>query len=359
MKKSHALAYLRQLCCSGLSKEILLPEFLRAVHHVVPSSNNAFSGTDEYVSPRYYVLEFVDTDLDGPGVVCDYLTPERRGCFVDWFNERPVLVDTGVFDEAFYQSDMYNLVLRRYDQHHVLWALVRHENKPVGMLCLYRPRQQKAFNSHEQALVTGLLPYVAHALHAPSNKDITYADSSDCGMMIMDTQGAIVFLSQEAKSLLALACYPVVTLHSSMVEADLMAKLAQLCRNLEAVFRGRSAPPPSWSFIGSNGRFVFRAYWLNRHNNEPGAMIGMTIEHQEPMVLKIIRAMKNLPISPMQKEVALLLAQGLSSEKIGERLHIKLTTVKDHICKLFNKLDIHEREELLPKMLALESAIQI
>jgi ATP/maltotriose-dependent transcriptional regulator MalT len=44
-----------------------------------------------------------------------------------------------------------------------------------------------------------------------------------------------------------------------------------------------------------------------------------------------------------------LLAQGVSSEKIGEPLHIKYTTVKDHVRKIFDKLDIHQREELLAK----------
>jgi ATP/maltotriose-dependent transcriptional regulator MalT len=51
-----------------------------------------------------------------------------------------------------------------------------------------------------------------------------------------------------------------------------------------------------------------------------------------------------------------LLAQGFSNEKIGERLHIKLTTVKDHIGKIFVKLDIHRREELLPMLMALDSS---
>jgi len=359
MKQSNALAYLRQLCCSGLNKEIVIPEFLRAVQILIPSGNNAFSGIDEHIIPLYYMLEFADTDLDGPGVVFDYMTPERRSCFIDWFREYPVLAETDVFDESFYRSDMYNLVLRRLDQHYLLWALVRHDHKPVGMLCLYRPRQQKKFNSRDQALLARLLPYVSHALHAPEDKDILYSENGSSGMMIMDTQGAIVFLSSEAKNLLALACYPVVTQNGFIKEAELIDKLAQLCRNLDAVFRGRAATPPAWSFVGANGRFMFRAYWLNKQNNEPGGLIGMTIEHQEPVVLKILRAMKNLPLSPMQKEVALLLAQGFASEKIGERLHIKLTTVKDHIGKIFTKLDIHQREELLPKLLALEDAIQI
>lgn len=66
--------------------------------------------------------------------------------------------------------------------------------------------------------------------------------------------------------------------------------------------------------------------------------------------------MQDLPLSPVQKQVALLLAQSYSNEKIGGHLHIKLTTVKDHIRKIFDKMGIYHREELLPKLLALERA---
>jgi DNA-binding CsgD family transcriptional regulator len=82
----------------------------------------------------------------------------------------------------------------------------------------------------------------------------------------------------------------------------------------------------------------------------------MTIEHQEPLKLKILRILQKQPLSPAQKEVAFLLAQGFTYDKIGEHLHIKFTTVKDHIGKIYSKLDIHARDELLPKLLALDSS---
>ena len=225
------------------------------------------------------------------------------------------------------------------------------------MLNLFRPRQQKSFDSREQALFTYLLPYVAHALRAPDVKDIQYSGNGSSGMIIMNTQGTLLYLSHEAKLLLALACHPVLTVDARSKEVELMAKLACLCRNLEAVFRGQDAPPPTfWCYTGPSGRFMFRAYLLNKQNNEMDGLIGMTVEHQEPLALKILRAMQNQPLSPTQKEVAMLLAQKTSSEKIGERLHIKPSTVKDHISKIFTKLDIHHREELLPKLLALDSS---
>ena len=80
----------------------------------------------------------------------------------------------------------------------------------------------------------------------------------------------------------------------------------------------------------------------------------MSIEHHEPQTLKILRTMQKLPLSPSQKEVALLLAQGKSNDYIGNQLHIGKTTVKDHIRKIFVKLDIHRRDELLPVLLALD-----
>lgn len=361
MKQSNALAYLRQLCCLGLSKEIVIPEFLRAVQTVLPSGNNTFSGVDEQLNSAYHLFEFVVAELAEftPVVISNYFTPELLHRSALWFKQHPVLTDASIIDESFYRSELYNMIYRRFDQHHCLVAPVMQYGKPAGMLSLFRPRQQKPFNSREQALFTQLLPYVAHALRAPDDKDIHYSENGSSGMMIMDSQGTILYLSHEAKNLLALACHPLLTMDARSQEDALLVTVAQLCRNLEAIFRGQDAAPPSWCYTGPQGRFMFRAYWLNKQNNEPGGLVGMTIEHQEPLVLKILRAMQNLPLSPTQKEVALLLAQGFSSEKIGERLHIKLTTVKDHISKIFTKLDIYHREELLPKLLALDSSVCI
>ncbi len=355
MKQSNALAYLRQLCCSGLSKEIVIPEFLHAVQTLLPSENNTFTGFDEQLNPVYHITEFGVADLveHAPAIKADFVLPESKSRASDWFVQRPALTETTVSD----QSPQYNLVLRNTDQHYCLHAPVMQECKPVGMLNLCRPHQQKTFDNQEQALFSRLLPYVAHALKAPDQQDIRYCQKGSSGMMIFDSQGKILYLSDEAKWLLALACHPILTVDASSHEVKVAAKLVQLCRNLEAVFRGQRASPPSCCHTGPNGRFLFHAYWLSGENHESGNLIGMTIEHQEPLMLKILRALQILPLSPTQKEVAMLMTQGVSSEKIGEHLHIKLSTVKDHIGKIFTKLDIHHREELLPKLQVLGSSI--
>lgn len=354
-----ATAYLRQLCCSGLSKEIVIPEFLRAVKTVLPSDNNTYTGFDEQFRLSYHILGFSAPDFDEiiPEVIFNYFTPELSLRAALWFRHNPVFTERKSFDEYFYKSDMYNLISRPLEQHHGLHALVLQSCKPVGMVNLFRPPQQKPFNCYEQSLITRLLPYVAHALQASHANGVQYSENSLLGLMIMDIEGTIQYLSHEANKLLALASHPVLTPVAHSQKTELLIKIAQLCRNLESIYRGQDAPPPSWSFTNPTGRFTFRAQWLNKQNNEISRLIGMSIEHQEPIVLKILRGLQNLPLSPVQKQVALLLAQGFPSETIGQQLHIKLTTVKDYIRIIFVKMDISHRGELLPKLLALDSCI--
>ncbi len=54
-------------------------------------------------------------------------------------------------------------------------------------------------------------------------------------------------------------------------------------------------------------------------------------------------------ISIREKEVILLLLDGLSNKEISERLFIALGTVKNHIYKIFNKIGIDNRHALISK----------
>lgn len=357
MKQSARLAYLRQLCCSGLDKELVIREFLRAVKAVIPSNGNGFTGVNAQFVPTDVIFEYYCPELIelGPVILTAYFTAERMKHMAAWFKRNPVLTDVTMYDKDFYNSDLYNLVWRSMDTHHCIQAPVLQNGKPVAMLALNRSRSERPFNAQEQGLCARLTPYVAHALAAPGDTDICYSDNGISGMMILNNQGTILYLCETAKRLLALSGQPVLCLDGSRKPCELLPELVRLCRNLEAIFQGKDAAPPCLYHTNSQGQFVFRAYWLNKQNNEPGGLIGMTVEHREPLVLKILRGMQNLPLSPTQKEVALLLAQGVSTEQIGRRLHVKPTTVKDHICKIYLKLDIHQREELLPKLLAGEN----
>lgn len=71
MKQSKAQAYVRQLCCLGLSREIMISELLRALHSLIPSEDNFFAGLDQNYSPAYvlaeqFTFEALDVYLNQP-----------------------------------------------------------------------------------------------------------------------------------------------------------------------------------------------------------------------------------------------------------------------------------------------------
>ena len=63
--------------------------------------------------------------------------------------------------------------------------------------------------------------------------------------------------------------------------------------------------------------------------------------------------MKKYGMTPRQQEIALLVATGQSNKEIAEKLYITEYTVKDHVKRIFQIFDIHNRSELFPKMLNL------
>jgi DNA-binding CsgD family transcriptional regulator len=360
MNQSNALSYIRQLCCLGLPSEIAIYEFLKAVQSAIPSENNVFTGLDEQLMPTYSILEHITDEVAelAPFVLPNFFNLGHRKRFREWLKHPLVGNDMSLVQDHFYKTDLYNLLWRKLDQHHCLHTPVFQNGRAVGLLCLYRPRPRQPFNSKEQALCTRLTPYIAHALLC-RDKDIHYSDNGSLGMMIMSADGDVVYLSEVAKQLLALTQDPLLPLQSPKQDNNIFPKLKLLCRNLNTIFQGKEAPPPTLCYTNAHGRFMFKAQWLNRLNGESKRLIGITVEHQESVKLKILRGLHNLRLSRAQKEVALLLTEGVTSKDIGERLHIKLTTVKDHIRKIFTKLDIHHRNEIVPKLLALDSSDQI
>lgn len=191
-KNSNNLAYLRQLCCLGLDKEIVIAEFLRAVRSVIPSENNVCTTLKPAFILDNHILGFDVSEVVNLPVelVAYFLTPERMMRSAAWFAHYPVLTDpTIVWDKDYYSSDPYNLVWRKLDQHHFLYAPVYQFGKPVALLGLFRPKQHSPFNRHEQALLPQLTPYIAHALGADKSKTIIYSETGSSGLLILNTNG--------------------------------------------------------------------------------------------------------------------------------------------------------------------------
>lgn len=84
------------------------------------------------------------------------------------------------------------------------------------------------------------------------------------------------------------------------------------------------------------------------HHGPPGKII---LLEPQPDYLCLQAGLKNYNLSRRQEETALLAATGHSTREIAEKLFITEYTVKDHLKEIFQKIGVHNRSELCPKIL--------
>ncbi len=75
--------------------------------------------------------------------------------------------------------------------------------------------------------------------------------------------------------------------------------------------------------------------------------------HSPPAFEKNMQAMAYLGISEREYEVLELLAEGLSNKEIAERLFVSPNTVKSHLARLYEKLEVSRRTQAVSQAKAL------
>jgi len=356
VKKKNAIAYLRQVCSSGLSREAAITEFLRSVSLVIPSNNNTFSVCGKALVDSHHRIPMETGGLvrGNPGMTRSIPISECQDRSSNWFWHHPVIHHPRPLKSPFHAAELVDRVQQRFDIHHVLFTRVKLTEAQEGVLGLYRPKSQKPFDQHDQEMLLHLAPYLSHAFNVFTDTPEQESPSGQVGMLIMDPQGQLLFQDAEASRLMLLATYPSLDSGTDPGQ-DVHDRLSALRQSLISMRDVKSDAPPAITHVGPHGRFIFRAFWLESGEHQENAAIGVMIEHRMPLTLQLLRGMRDLPLSPTQKQVAMLLARGVSFEQIGHQLNVKPTTVKDHAGKIYMKLDIHRREELLPTLLGGQS----
>jgi DNA-binding CsgD family transcriptional regulator len=363
MKQSAIRARIRQICCLGLPGEILMASLLPALRELVPSDSAAFFWVDsrgemsnmyaERMLPPEVMSLYFDRYYDGREA-------SFRRAFLERASQPEGVVDM-IPDAQLLRSDYYNEIQRKLDAHHVLYGIVREQGSALGQLSLYRSSDAAAFGSRERADLSSVMRYVAHGIaggDARPDASFTFQDSDDEAMLVIDRAGRVRHASQKGRRLLVLATTSQInpaSLKGAVGERASQA-LRALCGKLESIARGEDASPPMMTFDSGWGRHIMRAYWLNEDTASPDALVGVRIQRQEPMILRFVQAMGRLPLSPQQREIALMIAQGRSNQEMAEGLGVSGNTIAYHIKQLFLKLDVHDRAEAIARISAGQDA---
>jgi DNA-binding CsgD family transcriptional regulator len=353
MKQSAVRARIRQLCCLGLPGELLMASLLPTLRELVPSDSAAFFWVDSRGEmSNLYAERLLPADV--MALYFERFYEGREASFRKAFLERaasPEGVISTSADGELRKTEYYNEIMRRLDAHHVLYGIVREQGAALGQLSLYRPPDAPAFTPRERAELSSVMRYVGHGIAGdearPRDGDaFAFQDSEDEAMLVTDRRGSIRHASEKGRRLLLLSTTSEINPASlkSVVNDRATSALRALVSRLDAVARGEEAAAPPVMVLDTGwGRHILRAYWLDDDSQSADALVGVRIQRQEPMILRFVQAMGRLPLSPQQREIALMIAQGRSNHEIAEALGVSGNTVAYHIKQLFLKLDVHDR----------------
>lgn len=355
MKRSAAATYIRQLCALGLGGPLMMPELVRALHHVIPSHINVFLYADrdgefadiysEYPDFLPLTKIFLEHFVQGSDRI-----PSFSECMR---SHHGVAANEGVFNgNEFFRTDYYNLIFRPQGIHIPLQAAIRDRNgRALGAMLEYREPGSRDFTEEEMGLMASFIPHIAHGLQPRPDLSEAAAESEDRGLLVVQPPASVLYASPHIRTLIHFALNRTAGRNGDAgVDEALRPILTQLCANLRDAFTNRAAPPPAASLRSAWGQFILRAYWLESPGAAVSGLVGITIERHEPLSVHILRNMRDSGLTGRQRDLCLLLFEGMSIKAAARRLRVSQHTVVDHLKKIYLKLDVHSRDELRSKL---------
>lgn len=313
-------ARIQQLCSLGLGGQAVMPAVLKELHGLIPSSANSFFWCD------------------------------ADGNFSNVYDENPGSAKGGDFDT----SDLSDEALRNPGCHGPLRLVVRHNGRALGALQLWRSRGHPAFTAREMRRLAVLEPDIARALNQADDLTVPLVDSGESGLLIADHQGRLVHMSPHGRRLLFYCNHPRVAPDKRARRALVLPPaVIRLCKGLGEGFdrnpRARAATPHHRNAWGG---FSFRLHWLESLDDGP-RLIGIVIARREPLPVRLLERMAPLSLTRRQTQLCLMMVTGYSYKEIARRLGIVERTVITHAQQVYQRLDVHNRSEMVGKLLLL------
>lgn len=362
MKKSHALAHLQHLSCLGLGGEMVIPHMLATLHDIVPSDANTFAWTDDDGHPiNMYAPSVAASTLDF--MVNAYHLFQRPGeLAIETVANGPLQTGNMLRWQATGQLDRtlaYNEVFLPNGAARILDLVLRQGPRPRGLVMVNRGSRDRPFSTAEQRTLGELAPYFLHALEAaPSpvapgvaRKDTgALADTGEQGVLLCDGTGRVLALGPGAGRMLMYATHARIAPGADGGGTlDTIPPIAsRLCRDLRAIQSGRPASPPIARILSPWGTFVFQAHPLSTTSSGQGdGLISVVIRREEARELRIMARLKNLPLSPRHRQLALLIGLGRLPDAAQAELHISRATYRTYVARIYNQLGVHSRTGLV------------
>ena len=362
--KGRAEGRFKQLCSLGLGGEAVMHALLAELHGVLPSDCNDFHFANEAGNDSAHVCG--ENDNFPTSLYTEMFYGTRDAEVKGLAYREASAIQFGVHDAEAALGPDYETVLGRSDIYNLICVPMRQpmnflrlfirdggQRKTLGCVDLHPSIGARPWTPEEKQRLARLEPFFAYALTVRTENNGPLVDSGQSGVIIANTAGEPVHLSTEGSRLLFLASHPRVAPGVAVSRVPVLpAPVVRICRNLNRISSGDAdALAPVYHHRNVWGGFRFRAEWLDGNDAATG-LIAITVIHQEPLRMTLTRNVERLLLTRRQAEVCVLMATGHSHEKIAERLGISKHTANEHGRWIYQKLDVHNRAELVSRLLS-------
>jgi len=231
------------------------------------------------------------------------------------------------------KTEFFNDFLMRDNQHHGV-NLHAHEGEvDIGDLRIWRGEKRPEFGRRETALLDTILPHFrnallnARALRTASGVEGFWTqllDNMSVGLFLFDEAGRLLYLNEGARK----------------VERELAPHEYSLFCDYVCSGVKDSRLRTGW---GPFSLSVLRT--ISPRDSRPVTAVMVHPPVSKPIGAELLRSKYNL--TPRETEICILVYKGLKDEEIADALGVAFTTVRTHLKRLFAKLDVTNRSELV------------
>ncbi len=337
---------LRQLCNLGLPAPVVLPSLLPAIRAVVPSAHAAFFYCDasghmvnmyaERMLPpeamaRYYERHY---RADASAFSAAYL---RLASVSDPVSFRSI----GTVEKG---SDYYRDVLSQLGVEHVMYGIVRsplNGHDALGQLSLYRDAGQPAYTAADAVALRDVLHYLGPALGASPYAQVTAPSeqTAEEAMAVLGEDGELLFADDAWMRLTRMARGEPISPGQARDEPKALRTFMQ-----GVVTTARAAKNSLHVVRSPWGQFAFRHHELQGVSG--GKATALVVSRLAAESVRMTEGAARLELSSQQREVALMIALGLTNAEMAEKLGVSVNTAGYHVKQVFTKLGVHDRADV-------------
>jgi DNA-binding NarL/FixJ family response regulator len=222
-------------------------------------------------------------------------------------------------------------------QHHGMNLHVYAGDLEIGDLRIWRAKGRPDFGDHEAALLDAILPHFRNALL--NARAIGRArgieafwtrllDNTRVGVLLFDETGCLLYRNEEARAV-----------EGELSQADYSAFFAYVRRAAE-----EDRPRMEW---GPFSLSVLKTFLPQ--DARPATVVMVHRTTTRAIAPDLLRSRYGLTVR--EAEVCTLVYKGLTDHEIASVLAIAFTTVRTHLARLFEKLDVTNRSELVYRLI--------